>query len=145
MSQSSHDGVSVFVKTKSQSKNESFTNTLRPFYIISRMFGLLPFSIKFDANGEIQDARVSAFDLLWFAISICVYLFMAVAFNLQMMEIPPDYKVSFILYFGDMLLSLSGLIFGPIEIIMDMCNRFKLVSIIRKLTAFDKEVICQIC
>lgn len=54
---------------------DTFAHGFRPIYIISRAFGLMPFSITFQSNGDVQKSNVSKFDVLWFAIWLCLFLF----------------------------------------------------------------------
>lgn len=64
-----HSNIDLkFVKKKAFPKETDFVKSIRPIYYFSRVFGFLPFSIEFDSKGEVQNARISAFDFLWFVI-----------------------------------------------------------------------------
>lgn len=41
------------------------------------MFGLMPFSIAYDLNERVIQAKITIFDRLWTVFSICAYLFCA--------------------------------------------------------------------
>lgn len=123
------------------SNKPNLVSSLRPFYFFSRAFGLLPFSVKFDTSGEIQTAQVSGFDVVWFGISISIHFFLIFAF-FQIVIFSQDPSASYVLYFGNDIFNLAGLIFGIITMIMDMCNRSKLVEILKGFTNFDKEASC---
>lgn len=133
-----HSSLFTSKKRANHPKKLSFASSLWPFYFCSRAIGLLPFSIKFDSNGEVQRARVSWFDLLWFVIAIVFQLYLASVY-FQMIEIPQDPSASYILFFGDSIFNLVGLSFGIITIIMDMFNRSRLVDILKRFTEFGKE------
>lgn len=115
--------------------------TLRPIYVFSRIFGGMPFSITRNAKGEIQDARVSAFDLIWFIASICLYLFQIFIYY-QNMKLPQQVSndSSYMLLLANHVRSLMGLVLGIIVIAADMYNRFKFVAIFNSFIFFDKEV-----
>lgn len=127
-------------KSTFHSKKLNFASSMWPIYYFCRIFGLLPFSVKFDTNGEVQRVRVSAFDVSWFAITICFYLILAVLY-VQRIVIHQDPSASHILFFGDSIFNLIGLMFGPLMIILDMCNRFKIIFILKGFSTFGKEVI----
>lgn len=64
-------------------QKDTFAYCFRPIHIVSRAFGLMPFSITFDSNGEIQKSNVSKFDVLWFVVWLCLLLF-GICFSLKM-------------------------------------------------------------
>lgn len=120
-------------------KKDSFVVTFWPVYFCSRYFGFLPFSLVFDSNGEIRRARVGIFDIVWFIMSIGLYLCLAILY-IQMIETPQDPTASFILFFGDTVFNVVAMLLLILMAIMDMCNRNKLVDIVKTFSAFDKEV-----
>lgn len=109
----------------------------RPIYYFSRFFGLLPFSLRYDSNGEIQMPKISKLDGVWFVISIVIYLALAKMVSLSI-EIQKNAS-SPILILGNKLLLMFGLIYGAIMIVENMCSRFRFVGILKMFTAFDKE------
>lgn len=121
------------------SNNVNFAYSFRPIYFFSRAFGLLPFSLIFDSKGDIERARVSVFDGLWFKVSVSLYLLMAFICY-QNIELSQDQKASPILIVGDASFLIFGLIYDAVSIVFDMINRNKLVDILKMLTAFDNEV-----
>lgn len=133
--------LSAFGQEQAFSKKNDLVKSLRSIYFFTRALGLLPFSIVTDSNGKVKKARLSTLDLLLFVVAMFIHVSMAVGF-LQIPRIgPTDYNhMSYALVLGDSILILLGLIFGIMVRIMDMCNRFKLVDIVKKLAAFDKEV-----
>lgn len=48
--------------------------------------------------------------------------------------------VSFILTLGDNLMMIFVMLYGAIVVIADMCNRSRIISIMKQFTIFDKEV-----
>lgn len=125
-------------KTKSPNKRDG-VNCLRPIYYFSRILGLLSFSIIRDMNGEIQNIRVHLFDLLWFMVSICVFLILIIMACISV-DLPQKTNSTRLLIFGQRVHSILVLINAAIMIIMDMCNRFRILNIVQKFTTFDKEV-----
>lgn len=125
---------------KVRSKSDNFAFSVRPIYFFSRACGLLPFSINQNSSGEIQEPKISLFDAVWFGISVCAYSAMAYIFyhNLRLTQ-DPNTK-SYFLVLGDYMLYISVLIYGIVARAMDMCNRFKLIDILKKFSMFDKEV-----
>lgn len=98
---------------------------------------MLPFSVKFDANGNVRRAEVSKFDFLWFVTTIGIYLLLAFIY-FQTMEIPNDPSASYILFFGDSIFNIVGLVFAAVIIVLDMCNRFKIVKMLKGFSTFGK-------
>lgn len=129
----------AFARPDDRPNIQSFAYSFRPIHYFSRAFGLLPFSVALDSNGNIQKARVSLFDALWFVISISLYLIMAFICY-QNIKLPQDQNVSYILATGDAMFLIAGLIYGAIIITIDMFNRFRIIDILRMFTAFDSEV-----
>lgn len=116
-----------------------FLYTFRPIYIFSRVFGALPFSIIYDANGDIQKAHVSVFDFIWFVGSIGMFIFFGYG-SQQNLKLTQESMESDMLMLGNRMRLYSGLISGVIIISIDMKNRFKLIDIFKKFISFDKEV-----
>lgn len=71
------------VNRRASWQKDSFAYCFRPVYIVSRIFGLMPFSITFGSNGEIRKSNVSKFDVFWFVVWLCLLLF-GVFFSLKM-------------------------------------------------------------
>lgn len=115
----------------------NFALSFRPIYYCSRVFGLMPFTIIYDSNDNVQKPKVGLLDSLWFLISICSYLIMAYI-SCQRSAIYQN--IPYVFSFGVFMIFLSSQIFGALIIVMDMCNRFRLVDILKKIVIFDKEV-----
>lgn len=117
-----------------------FLDSFRPIYLVSRVFGQMPFSIVSYPNGDIGGPKVGMLDGLWFAISLCLYTCGAyVAFTCQIYDQPMS-KISMVLVIAYSVSFLLGLMLGYISIFLDMCNRCKLTNIVKKFTIFDQEV-----
>lgn len=117
----------------------NFAYSFRPVYYLSRVFGLMPFSIEYDLIGQPQVPRVNRIDAMWFVIVICLYLSMAYI-SYEKMNFPQDSSIPYILFLGEYLFQILDLVYGALIIGLDMCNRYKLVNILKKLTLFDEEV-----
>lgn len=109
----------------------------KPIYYCSRVFGLLPFSLAYDSNGEIKAPKISKFDAVWFVLSIAIYLVFAnvIPMHLQKNAFVP----APILIMGYRLLLMFGLIYGAVMIVENMSSRFKFVKILKMFTGFDRE------
>lgn len=116
-------------------KNNLLTN-LQPVYFFARFFGLLPFSLVCDENGDIKRTRVKVFDLIWFTISISVYMCLIYLYQTEI-----DFSHgSKTLVFCDTVNDLIQLVLPPCICCWDMYNRPQFVDVLKKLTSFDKEV-----
>lgn len=118
----------------------NYLYSFRPIYYFSRAFGFMPFSIISDTNGTIQGPAIRSFDIFWFIVWILLYFSSAfVSFRNGQFPKNSNTTESVILIGADYVILTSGLIFGALIIIMDMCNRFKLVGILKNINTFDEE------
>lgn len=125
------------LKEKLRAENTNFLHAFSPIYYVSRVFGLMPFSI---VCRTVRKPHVNIFDGIWFLLSILLYISLAIN-SYRNMKFPDEKNTaSFIINVGDSLLLNVGLIYAALIIIFDMHNRFKLIEILNKFIAFDKEV-----
>lgn len=121
-----------------------FLSSFKSSHYFLRAFGLWPFSIVCDeSNGGVQKPKVTKIDLLWFIVSIHLYILAAIVFfnnreNFERKNVGSTAK--YIIINGEFVrlafcLTLIALLIG-----IDMCNRFKLVSVVNMFVAFDKLV-----
>lgn len=123
---------------KKNSVPTNFAYCFRPIYYFSRIFGLLPFTIIYDWNGDHQEARVEIIDFVWFIVSILMYLLMAV--YCYMAFSPDRSEKSYILDSGDYILLILGSIISAVYVAMDMHNRHILIDIMKRIATFDKDL-----
>lgn len=116
----------------------NFFHCIRPIYRISRLYGLTPFSFKFNSNAEVIGYEVKPFDLAWFIISLLIYSLVAY-FCFKSITIK-NAESSFALVIGNHLIVVVGFLFGAFSIVLDMYNRENLVNIITTFTDFDNKV-----
>lgn len=124
------------------SEKYNFFYSFRPIYYFSRTFGLLPFTIEYDSNGIIQAAVIRSLDILWLIITILSY-FLSSMLSLKLYNEYPKISnntESLILIGGDNFILIFGLLFGIVIIIMDLCNRSKLLDILKNIHTFDETV-----
>lgn len=141
MANNSHPKLnsSSLAQKTTRSTKINFAYAFRPIYYFSRIFGLFPFTIIYDWNGDIQEARVKLLDIVWFLISFVTYF--AMAFYCYMtVDFPKNYDALRFLILGDYVLLIAGLLFGVVLVLIDMFNRHILVDIMKKLTKFDREL-----
>lgn len=134
----SYDILRISTPKSQQTKSVIFNDTIRMAHKIARIFGQLPFSIKYVANDEIDGIYATTFDVIWFIMAIFGYLFLfysivttfGVSGELQTLIL---FIVARVIVAGDLILSATA-------IVLDMINRFRLIRIAQELKSFDKEV-----
>lgn len=119
----------------------NFGSVFRPLYYLSRIWGMAPFSITTNSNGEVQKPKIHLFDGLWFLITICVYLFFTnYAWNAFQTSRGNLDKETWILILSARLLAIFAFVYGILMVIINVCNRFKLITMVKMFNRFDKEV-----
>lgn len=127
--------------TALHSKRINFFHRFRPVYYFARTLGFLPFSIVCDSNGSVQAPNIRVFDILWFTIAMSIYILSAIIVTRSTEYLEFGSNIEFaVLRITDYLLLVLMLLFGALIIAMDLCNRFKLVGILKNINAFDEEV-----
>lgn len=121
------------------SERLTFTHSFKPIYILSRIFGFMPFTIVYDSNGAIQTAQIKVIDFFWFIISIVIYLLSTLYFitYVRRKQIPDSFAT---LAYATRTIVIFRKLFYCVCISTDMCNRFKLVEILKKINIFDERV-----
>lgn len=118
----------------------NFRHSYRPVYIVSRIFGQMPFTISYNGNGEILRAVVNKRDGVWFACSLSVFIYMILStieyFDIEKSSISGT-NISFV---GTFFIFGIGLFIGTLTIILDMCYRSKFVDIFKEMIIFDGKV-----
>lgn len=135
----SHPNFNSKTKMVQNSKKLTFVHSFKPVYILCRIFGFMPFTIAYDANGAIRTARIGVIDFIWFIISIGMYLSSALYFVIYVRRLPIPNKRATLVY-GTRFIVLFRKLFNCLCIVIDMCNRFKLVKILKNINIFDDKV-----
>lgn len=119
----------------------NFAYSFRPIYLVSRVFGLMPFSIVYYPNGGVHKPKITKYDGFWLVLSLSIYIYGIFSTTSYI----NDYSAS--LRFNSKILNIGytlsiglGLILCILSMILDFGNRFKLIDIIKKFDIFDKEV-----
>lgn len=116
----------------------NFYHCIKPLCSISRVFGLLPFTIDLDPNGNIKRARVSVSNACWF---ICFIAATVVAFYfVETATVQQADLESSVLFVSEQLFWFSGIFMLFLSMILDMLNRNRLVKILQDFIAFDESV-----
>lgn len=139
MAQISITHRSQVINQQSTVKKINFIHSFHPIYIFSRMFGLMPFSIVYYPNGDVEKPKVSILDAIWFAILLSIYVFGFSVVLSFVIDEPPDSTMSWITTIVFTLSSESSLIFCCLSSIANMGNRFKLIDILKMFIIFDQE------
>lgn len=122
-------------------KAMNFISVFRPLYYLSRVWSLASFSIATNSNGELHSPKIHLFDGLWLSTNILIYLLFAYeALNMQKSSEENLSERTWVLMVSVHLLELFGSIYGILVIIMNVRNRFKLISLVNLYLRFDKEV-----
>lgn len=121
-------------------KKINFVHSFRPIYIVSRAFGLMPFSMAYQSNGAIQKPTVCMLDILWFLFSIGVNGFGIYTLSASIIRKPLSKEPAHLVVLSIYLIVILGLFLGLFTIIFDMCNRSKLVDIVKNFIIFDNKV-----
>lgn len=122
------------------SKNFNFMYSFRPIYYFSRAYGFLPFTIIYNSRGTIHGIEVQTFDILWFGISIIMNSILAFMISIDTELLQDSKGGSIILVGGDYLAHIFSMVFLVLSIGTDMCIRYKLVDILKKINKFDEKV-----
>lgn len=123
---------------KERKRLENFYDCVCFPYIMSRIFGLLPFTIKKDTKGHMESVCVSIFDAVWFVGAISVNLTLAYLIICSLHG--SSQFSSAILPIGGRIILVVGLLNAPLSITLDLLNRRRLLKIANEFFAFDKEV-----
>lgn len=122
-----------------QEKQLNFFHCFQPFHMISRIFGLLPFTMNLEPNGNIASASVGATDVIR-CVSFIAIIFIAGYFVGSSMKHPhTNLAYSYPMIYNQVFW-FGGCITWIIAIALDMINRNRFVAIITELIAFDKIV-----
>lgn len=127
--------------------NKSLTSydCIKPVYFMSRIFGLLPFSVRQNSNGSVESAKVNLFDMFWFLCAIGIYLTLSY-FHLPQTK---DLKNSIteenstsksVLFSSIEIIFLATYLKVVVFIILDMLNRKLFANILTEIAKFDKSV-----
>lgn len=116
--------------------HNNFEFSFQPIYYFSRSFGLMPFTVVYDSNGEAQRSKVRILDGFMFSVAICLCLTMAyyTCQGTNFLNLP------YIFVLVGQNIQTMNMISGALVIGMDMCNRFKIIDILNRFTTFDKQV-----
>lgn len=120
-----------------QVKETSFMDSFKPVYFVLRLFGLRPYSINYDSNGEPQQPKITLFDGIWLVISLGIYAMMT--FFVEGINYKRLSVEGFIYVLG-YIFTMYGIFCCILNVMIDVITRFKFVEILRRITIFDKEV-----
>lgn len=130
--------IQGYVEHKNRQNVHNFVHCVQPVYYVSRFYGLMPFSFKHNAKGEVIGSEIKMFDLVWFIVSIANYLTLAYLCWCTLRI--PNSDLTYVLYFGNHVLLISGLLVGAFSVAFDMFNRHRLVEMTIKFNVFDRKV-----
>lgn len=123
----------------SRPKNCHYYYSIRPIIVLSRCFGLNPFSFKTNVFGEVYRTQITFFDALWFVAAITMYVTLTVLVSMHI-SLAPELESVYLLVLGDQLLLAFALVMCVVGVVMDMVNRNRILRNIQRFEAFDKEV-----
>lgn len=126
-------------ENQNQSRKLNFAKTFRPIYYVSRFFGFMPFTIIYDSSGVAQEPKTSAFDIAMVFVSLCAYSYTIIGERIMNNTFTTQ-NYSNIVSFSWKSSTIHDGLFGIINTIMDLCNRFKYIEILKRFNHFDNEV-----
>lgn len=133
------NSISSLNAENASKQNFTYSRSYRPIYIVSRVLGLMPFSIVIDSSGVILRPAVYTLDALWFLISTIVYICI-MYFSFEYFYSEDNFKpISAISLVGNSCIYGINLILCLLAIVFDMLFRFKFVDVFKKFDTFDKE------
>lgn len=118
-------------------ENDIFSTTLC-VYLVARIFGYLPFSIKFRKRNKLGRVEVRLFDKLWFVTAISIRLIF-VCYTKGLIAATNHYT-----HFEDFLyqsVHTAGILMECFTITFEMFNRNEIWSIVVAINEFDEEVV----
>lgn len=127
----------LFCRSSSRPKN--FYYSIRPMVILSRCFGLHPFSFVTNVYGEVHRTKIKFLDSIWFIVVIVMYSSFALLISTHI-NLASEYKTVYVLMLGEQLLIVCGLVMCVVSVIMDMVNRNRILRNAQRFQAFDMEV-----
>lgn len=125
--------------SRSPSRPKHFYYSVRPIVVVSRCYGLNPFSYETNVYGEVHRIKITFSDSVWFIVAVGMYLSVAIILSTQT-HFPAEFKSVFLLVLGDRMLAVHGLVMCAVSIIMDMMNRDRILQNVQRFQAFDTEV-----
>lgn len=131
--------VQISIK-KENSMKIDFAYNFRPVYYFSRVYGLMPFTITYNSCGTINGLKIKIFDILWFIVLLTINSLLTFVYSIDTLYLKNPKILSNTLVGGDYFLEVCSMTFNFILIGMDMCMRFKLVDILKRITIFDEDV-----
>lgn len=120
------------------SKECDFVHSFRPVQYFSRVFGFMPFLINYDSSNLMYKPRLRTLDMLWSMILLLIYVSLMIVCYIQKIKIP--YSTSQIINNHAWFALILTSSFGVIVIVMDTCNRFKIVNFLNKINQADRMV-----
>lgn len=127
----------IFLRFNKMSRNgnsNNFIDVFRPMYILTRCYGLFPYSI----NWKLNEPFVSKIDFFIFALHILLYAGYTVL-NLYC-DTNKSAKLPEVLRVGNRINLICGISSGVAAITMDLLNREKIRKIFQKFENFDRVV-----
>lgn len=111
---------------------------IRPLYLYARLIGFFPFSVQIQLNGKNNKIYFTLIDFVILVVHLTFYAFFVYA-NIQhnFME---NTAASPLLTFGSRTLLIFGIANGIVFISADLCNRYKIFSILVRCQNFDDQV-----
>lgn len=118
--------------------SSNISESVKIAYRAARIYGLLPYTINYNSNGEIDSCSVRAFDILWFIITVTTSVTFSV-FGFFALTPTADIRTT-VLLLGGRIILIGSVLLTAISIVLDELNRHRIVDMLKTITFFDKEV-----
>lgn len=116
----------------------NFYDCLKSVNVMSKVLGLMPFTIHFHQNGRIDRTSTGVFDVIWFFCSITINTLLA--YFVQNSSRSTANSESTVAHLSDRIVWFSELLMTLSSIILAMCNRRRYSRILQDFIDFDREV-----
>lgn len=120
-------------------KSLNLFDLIRPMYVISRIFGMLPFKLLHSSMDGIVGQCVRPADLFWFIISIGFHFCLAFLSN-QNFKADEHWQTKSLFSVIANLSLFFDITLSMLIIIFDMVHRQHIIKILRQFIEFDKKV-----
>lgn len=139
MTQPSPGNLFTIATENASKKNFAPARSFRAVYIVSRIFGQMPFSIAYHLNGDVHRAVIKKLDVFWFLLSIITLIYI-MYFSMTFFEVSEIFNnLSSVSLVGNYVCFLINSFCGLSAIVYDMCLRSVFVDVFQKLITFDRE------
>lgn len=121
-----------------RSERLNFYVCIKPLTVISKILGLMPYTIHVNRKSQIKKTSISVFNIIWFISCIMINLFLS--YFVQKSSRAKANVASSVALFSDRFIWFAELFMYLSSIVLAMSNRNRFPTILQSIIDFDKEV-----